>query len=64
MSPRIRQMLGLLTVCLFIAVGSSVWMEGNRPVGGVILALAAFRLAWWVRIQWFLMTDDEEEPGA
>lgn len=57
-------MLGLLTVCLFIAVGSSVWMEGNRPVGGVILALAAFRLAWWVRIQWFLMTDDEEEPGA
>jgi hypothetical protein len=59
MSSRVRQLLGLLTVCLFAVVGSSVWMEGNRPVGGTILSLAAFRLAWWVRIQWLLMHEDE-----
>ena len=59
MSPRIRQLLGLLTVCLFAVVGTSVWMEGNRPVGGAILVLAVFRLVWWVRIQWLLMRDEE-----
>lgn len=52
-------MLGLLTVALFVAVGSSLWMEGNKPVGGAVLALAAFRLVWWIRIQRMLMTDEE-----
>lgn len=54
-------MLGLLTVALFAAVGSSLWMEGRVAVAVVVLALAGLRLILWARVQWALMRPDEDE---
>lgn len=58
MNPKMRQMLGLVTVALFAFVGVSLLMEERIVAGSVIIVLACFRLALWARQQFNLGADD------
>jgi hypothetical protein len=56
-NPKMRQMLGLVTVALFGFVGVSLLMEDRVVAGTVVIMLACFRLALWARQQFSLGED-------
>ena len=59
MNPKLRQLLGLVTIGLFGTVGASFLMEGRQGAGIVLCGLALLRLLRWVQDQARLMRADD-----
>ena len=51
-----RTFVGLLTIAILVAVGSSFWQSGDQVIGGILLALAFIRL-WGGIIEWKRLSD-------
>ena len=58
---RLRLMTGLLTICLFLVLGGSLWASERTLYGGLVLGLAALRAAVWVRELWWTMQPEDDE---
>ena len=49
MTPRLRNLTGLLTIAMFLAVGSAFFFDGRTKIGGALLALGLLRSALLIR---------------
>lgn len=49
MTPRLRNLTGLLTIALFLTVGAAFFVDGRTKIGGALLALGLLRSALLIR---------------
>ena len=49
MTPRLRNLTGLLTIALFLTVGAVFFVDGHTKIGGSLLALGLLRSALLIR---------------
>jgi hypothetical protein len=61
LSPRLRILLGLITICLFVVLGATFVSGGRNILGGLMLLAAFYRSYVLVKqIRWVMYAEDEE----
>jgi len=61
LSPRIRILLGLITITLFGSIGIAFLSEGSNVLGYLLLTGAAYRSYLLIKqIRWLMYVEEEE----